>query len=97
MDIRVQSVKFDADVKLLDFIDKKVGKLDKFYDEIIKTELTLSLLPDNANKDVKIRIAMPGKELFIQKNASTFEDAIVDCVDVLKEQLVKIKEKKANK
>ena len=97
MDIRVQSVKFDADVKLLDFIDKKVGKLDKFYDEIIKTEVTLSLLPDNANKDVKIKIAMPGKELFIEKNASTFEDAIVDCVDVLKEQLVKIKEKKANK
>ena len=74
-----------------------MGKLDKFYDEIIKTEVTLSLLPDNDNKDVKIRIAMPGKELFIQKNASTFEDAIVDCVDVLKEQLVKIKEKKANK
>ena len=90
MDIRVQSVKFDADVKLLDFIDKKVGKLDKFYDEIIKTEVTLSLLPDNANKDVKIKIAMPGKELFIEKNASTFED-------VLKEQLVKIKEKKSAK
>ena len=97
MDIRVQSVKFDADVKLLDFIDKKVGKLDKFYDEIIKTEVTLSLLPDKANKDVMIRIAMPGKALFIQKNASTFEDAIVDCVDVLKQQLIKNKEKKANK
>ncbi len=97
MDIRVQSVKFDADVKLLEFVDKKVGKLEKFYDEIIKTEVTLSLLPDNDNKDVKIRVAMPGKDLFIQKNASTFEDAIVDCVDVLKEQLVKIKEKKANR
>ena len=33
MDIRVQSVKFDADVKLLEFIDKKVGKLDKFYED----------------------------------------------------------------
>lgn len=97
MDIRVQSVKFDADVKLLEFVDKKVGKLGKFYDEIIKTEVTLSLLPDNANKDVKIRVVMPGKDLFIQKNASTFEDAIVDCVDVLKEQLVKIKEKKASR
>ena len=30
MDIRVQSVKFDADVKLLEFVDKKVGKLEKF-------------------------------------------------------------------
>ena len=86
MDIRVQSVKFDADVKLLEFIDKKVGKLDKFYEEIIDAEVTLTLLPDTANKCVKIRVNMPGKDLFIEKNASTFEDAVVDCVDVLKEQ-----------
>lgn len=97
MDIRVQSVKFDADVKLLEFIDKKVGKLEKFYEEIISAEVTLTLLPDNANKGVKIRVKMPGKELYIDKNASTFEDAIVDCVDVLKEQIVKIKEKKLGK
>ncbi|MEG0518457.1 MAG: HPF/RaiA family ribosome-associated protein [Bacteroidales bacterium] len=97
MDIRVQSVKFDADVKLLEFVDKKVGKLEKFYDEIIRAEVTLTLLPDTANKDVKLRLCMPGKDLFIDKNASTFEDAIVDCVDVLKEQLVKIKEKRAGK
>lgn len=97
MDIRVQSVKFDADVKLLEFVDKKVGKLEKFYDDIINAEVTFTLLPDNANKCVKIRLLMPGKDLFIEKNASTFEDAIVDCVDVLKEQLVKIKEKKMGK
>lgn len=97
MDIRVQSVKFDADTKLLEFIDKKVGKLEKFYDEIIRVEVTLSLLPDTANKDVKIRLCMPGKDIFIDKNASTFEDAIIDCVDILKEQLVKIKEKKVGK
>lgn len=97
MDIRVQSVKFDADVKLLEFVDKKVGKLEKFYDGVISAEVTLSLLPDNANKEVKIRIAMPGKDLFIQRNADSFEDAIVDCVDVLKGQLVKIKEKKMGK
>lgn len=97
MDIRVQSVKFDADVKLLEFVDKKVAKLEKFYEDVISAEVTLSLLPDNANKDVRIRIAMPGKDLFVQKNASSFEDAIVDCVDVLKGQLVKIKEKKSGK
>ena len=37
MEIRVQSVKFDADQKLLDFIDKKVGKISKFYDAIVRT------------------------------------------------------------
>ena len=97
MEIRIQSVKFNADVKLLEFVEKKVGKLEKFYDEIINCEVTLTLLPDNANKCVKIKLFIPGKDTFIEKNASTFEDAIVDCVDVLKEQLVKIKEKKNNR
>ncbi len=97
MDIRIQSVKFDADQKLLDFIDKKVSKLSKFYDEVVSCEVTLSLLPDNDNKDVKIRVFIPGKDLFVERNASSFEDAVVDCVDVLKEQLVKIKEKRAQR
>lgn len=97
MDIRVQSVKFDADAKLLEFIQKKVGKLEKFYDSIIKAEVALSLLPDQANKEVKMRIAMPGNDLFVQRNASSFEDVVVDCVDVLKEQLVKIKEKRSGR
>ena len=94
MDIRVQSVKFDADVKLLDFVEKKVAKVEKFYEDVISAEVTLTLLPDNANKGVKIRVKTPGKDLYVEKNANTFEDAIVDCVDVLKGKLVKIKEQK---
>jgi len=97
MEIRVQSVKFDADNKLLEFIDKKVSKIERFNDEIIKTEVTLSLLPNPSNKEVKMKISMPGKDMFIQRTADTFEDAVVDCVDVLKEQLVRLKEKKAHK
>ena len=98
MNIRIQSVKFNADVKLLDFIEKKVGKLEKYNNEIVDCEVTLTLLPDNANKCVKIIIYLPQKkEIFIEKNANTFEDAIVDCVDALKEQMVRIKEKNSPK
>lgn len=98
MNIRVQSVKFNADVKLLDFIDKKVGKLEKYNNEIIDCEVSLVLLPDNANKCVKIIIYLPHKnELFIEKNATTFEDAVVDCVDALKDKLIKIKDKQSPK
>ena len=50
MDIRVQSVKFDADVKLLEFIDKKVGKLDKFYEDIINA-VTVEVT-DSASLDI---------------------------------------------
>jgi putative sigma-54 modulation protein len=91
MEIRVQSVKFDADQKLLDFIDKKVSKLSKFDESVVSTDVVLSLLPDHDNKNVKIKM----KDLVVERNARTFEDAVVDCVDVLKEKLVREKEKRA--
>ena len=98
MNIRIQSVKFSADVKLLDFVEKKVGKLEKYNNEIVDCEVSLTLLPDNANKCAKIIIyLLYKKEIFIEKNANTFEDAVVDCVDALKEQLVRIKEKNSPK
>ncbi|MBO8482214.1 hypothetical protein B5F83_03515 [Muribaculum sp. An289] len=96
MEIRVQSVKFNADQKLLDFIDKKVNKLSRFFDDVIRTEVILSLLPDVDNKNVKIKVMIPGNDLVVEKNASTFEDAVVDCVAVLKDQLVRTKEKRGD-
>ena len=95
MEIRVQSIKFDADGKLLEFVEKKLAKLPKFHDGISVAEVYLSLLPDHENKNVKIRVKIPGNELVIERNAKKFEDAVVDCTDTLKTQLVKIKEKRA--
>ena len=97
MEIKVQSVKFDADQKLLDFVDKKVGKIEKFYDNIVRTDVTLSLVSDHANKNVKIRVCIPGNDIIVERNASRFEDAIVDCVDVINKQLVSRKEKQRQK
>lgn len=96
MEIRVQSIKFNADQKLLDFVDKKLSKLPKFYDEIIGVEVSLSLLPEHENKNVKVKVMIPGNDVVVERNARTFEDAVVDCVDVLKEKLVRVKEKRAN-
>lgn len=94
MEIRVQSIKFNADQKLLDYVEKKLSKLPKFYDEITSVEVALSLLADPENKNVKMRVSIPGNSIVVERNAHKFEDAIVDCVDVLKGQLVKAKEKK---
>ena len=94
MKIRTQSVKFDADQKLLDFIDKKIGKLEKFDDRILEAEVIMTLLPEHDNKNVKVRVFVPGNEIVVERNAHTFEDAVVDCSDVLKDQLVKAKEKR---
>ena len=96
MEIRVQSIKFNADQKLLDFVEKKLSKLPKFYDEIIGVEVSMSLLPEHENKNVKVLVQIPGNDVVVERNARTFEDAVVDCLDVLKEKLVRVKEKRGN-
>ena len=93
MEIRVQSIRFDADQKLLDFIDKKVGKLSKYYDAVIGAEVRLSLLQEHDNKNVWVRVQVPGNDIVVERNAAKFEDAIVDCADILKEKLTRVKEK----
>ena len=95
MEIRIQSIKFNADQKLLDFVEKKFSKLEKFYDAITGVDVALSLLPEHENKNVKVQVNIPGNTLVVEKNAKTFEDAVVDCADILKEKLVKAKEKRA--
>ena len=94
-EIRVQSIKFNADQKLLDFIEKKFSRIEKFYDAVTGVDVALSLLPDHENKNVKVQVSIPGNTIVVEKNAKTFEDAVVDCADILKEKLVKVKEKRA--
>ena len=95
MEIRVQSIKFNADQKLLDFVEKKFSRVEKFYDAVTGIDVALSLLPEHENKNVKVQVSVPGNTIVIERNARTFEDAIVDCADILKEKLVKEKEKRA--
>ncbi len=93
MEIRVQSIRFDADQKLLDFIDKKLSKLPKFHDAVIGIDVKLSLLQEHNNKNVWVKVQIPGNDIVVERNAATFEDAVVDCADILKEKLTRVKEK----
>ena len=94
MEIRVKYIKFNADQKLLDFVEKKFSKFEKFYDAITGVDVALSLLPDHDNKNVKVQVNVPGNTIVVEKNAKTFEDAVVDCADIIKEKLVKAKDKR---
>ncbi len=96
MEIRVQSIKFDADKKLLEFIDKKFSKLEKFFDNIIDLEVVLSLEPDHVKK-VLAKLAIPGDDLVVERSCPTFEEGVNECSDLLKDLLVKTKEKKFGK
>ena len=94
MEIRVKSLKFDADQKLLDYVEKKVLKLSRFSDHLDDVEVTLSLLKEPDNKNVKIQTRVYGQDLLIERNADTFEDAVSVAVDLMKEKVVRTKEKK---
>ena len=93
MEIKIKSLKFDADQKLVAFVEKKVSKLEKFYEGTETVEVILSLLPDPENKNARIQIHVPGQDLVIEKNAKTFEDAVTECADAMKEKLTRFKEK----
>ena len=43
MDVRIQSIHFDASEQLQAFIQKKVSKLEKYYEDIKKVEAILKL------------------------------------------------------
>lgn len=94
MNVNVQSIKFDADKKLIDFVEKKTSKLDKLFDGIIGADVFLRLdSQPTDNKKVEIRLNIPGNDLFAERTAKSFEEAVDLCADALKAQLQKAKEK----
>ena len=94
MEIKIQSIHFDATEKLEAFIEKKVAKLD-----IQKVEVQCKVVkPASAqNKEVSMTVNVPGSTLFVEKTSDTFEESTDLCVDSMKVQLQKFKEKLRNR
>ena len=96
MELSVKSIKFDATDKLQEFIEKKVKKLEKFCSDIRKVEVSLKIVkPATAlNKEVSIKVSLPGEDLFVEKTCDTFEEAIDQSMPALEKQLARYKEKR---
>ncbi len=95
MEIRIQSIHFDATEQLQAFIQKKATKLEKYCEEIRKVEVVLKVVkPETAlNKEAAIRVFVPNDELYAEKVCDTFEEAVDTGLEALAKQLVKYKEK----
>ena len=95
MELKIQSIHFDATEKLQAFIEKKIAKLEKTYEDIQKAEVQLKVVkPATAlNKETSITVTVPGQKLFVQKTCDTFEEGIDEAVDSMKVQLTKYKKK----
>lgn len=92
MKLQVQSIHFDADIKLINFIQRKVDKLQTFYDRMVDGEVFLRLNNEGVeNKTVEIKLNMPGTQLFAVEKARSFEAATDMATEALRNQLKKFK------
>lgn len=96
MTVNIQSVHFDADSKLLEFVNKKIQKIAQFHDKIIKVDVFLKL--DNVvhqikDKVVEIRILIPKHELFVKSSSKSFEESFENSLDSAITQIKRKKEK----
>lgn len=96
MNVNVHSIHFDADGKLVGFIQEKLNKLTLFHDNILSAEVFLRLEHDGQNREnkvVDIRLSVPGREHFAKRTAKTFEEAASSTVDALRTQVERTKER----
>lgn len=96
MKVHVHPVDFTVDQKLVDFIQKKLDKLELFYDKIIEADVHLKLDNTSAkeNKIVEIKVHVPGESLVVKKQFKTFEEGVDSSITPLERMLLKHKEKR---
>ena len=97
MEIKLKALKFEASEQLAAFVDKKVSRLARFCEDL--TDQVEVSLEDHLKqgKQAKIQIHVPGEELIIEREADTFENAITEAVDAMKEKIVRAKERRFEK
>ena len=95
MKVNTQSVNFNADIKLIEFVQKRMDKLDLFYDRIISSDVNLKLenTSGKENKIVEIKMLVPKDKFIVKKQCKTFEEAVDSACSSLERKLVKKKKK----
>jgi putative sigma-54 modulation protein len=98
MTVNIQTVRFDADSKLLEHINKKLEKLSNYHDRIVKVDVYLKL--DNVVHQIKdkvaeIRVIIPRHEFFVKQTSKSFEESFDSALDSTITQIKRLKEKQA--
>jgi putative sigma-54 modulation protein len=95
MKVNVNAVNFAADRKLIDFIQDRLDRLDKFNGKIVSSDVFLKVekTSEKENKIAEIKIHVPGDDFIVKKQCKTFEEAVELSAESLERLLVKRKEK----
>lgn len=95
MKVNSQSVNFNADVELINFVQHRMDKLETFYDKVISSDVYLKVQKTSAkeNKIVEIMLNVPKDKFIVKKQCKSFEEAIDSACSSLERKLIKRKEK----
>ena len=95
MNVNFQSINFKADIKLIEFTQRRIEKISQFYDQIVDVYVYTKVenFSDKINKLVELKIGIPGDDVIIKKTAKTFEEAINSAADSAERVLKRRKEK----
>jgi putative sigma-54 modulation protein len=95
MKVDVHAVNFNVDGKLVDFINERLNKLEKYYDKVVAADVYLKVekTSEKENKIAELKIHVPGDDLLVKKQCKSFEEAIEQAAESLERLLVKRKEK----
>ncbi|MEL6941713.1 MAG: ribosome-associated translation inhibitor RaiA [Bacteroidota bacterium] len=100
MKVRTEAIQFKADQKLIDFIEKKISKLERFHDRILDAKVILKLENNSAKikeKIAEVQLQIPGEVVVAKASDKNFEAAISSAADALTRSLKKHKEKLAKR
>jgi len=95
MKVDVHAVNFNVDKKLVDFVQDRMVKLEKYYDKVVSSDVYLKVenTSDKENKIVEMKIIVPGDDFLVKKQCKTFEEAVELAAESVERLLVKRKEK----
>lgn len=95
MKVNVHAVNFNVDKKLVDFVDVRITKLEKFYDKIVSSDVFMKVeqTSEKENKIVEVKVIVPGDEFVVKKTCKSFEEGVDLSIEALERLLVKRKEK----
>jgi len=98
MNVNIQTVHFNADDKLVDYVNKKLAKLNTFHDRITKVDVYLKL--DNVvhtikDKVAEIRVHIPRHDFFVKSSSKSFEESFDNALESMVNQIKRQKQKQA--
>jgi putative sigma-54 modulation protein len=95
MKISIQSIDFTARQELLDLVNDKLSKIERFSDRVQEAKVVLRVEKSESreNKIFELKLIIPGNDIFVKKHAETFEDGLQKVIDVLQREIKDWKEK----